>query len=151
MSPEFEAGKSPSAQRPPQIPFRVRLVAAKLAGGGDRVHADRMQIAANNSSRALLLPLLATLRSREREKVVADRMRVVRGKQIKNEERAGVRSQKSFPQNKFLLRIGWGEGGRRPDEVNREIRKPRERGLTPINFPRTLAALETPKRRLLFN
>jgi hypothetical protein len=68
-----------------------------------------------------------------------------------NEERAGVRSQKSFPQNKFLLRIGWGEGGRRPDEVNREIRKPRERGLTPINFPRTLAALETPKRRLLFN
>jgi hypothetical protein len=21
---------------------------------------------------------------------------------------------------KFLLRIGWGEGGRRPDEVNRE-------------------------------
>jgi ribosome-binding protein aMBF1 (putative translation factor) len=52
-----------------------------------------MQIAANNSSRALLLPLLATLRSREREKVVADRMRVVRGKQIKNEERAGVRRQ----------------------------------------------------------
>ena len=22
------------------------------------------------------------------------------------------------PQNKFLLRIGWGEGGRRPDEVS---------------------------------
>jgi hypothetical protein len=58
LSPEFEAGKSPPAQRPPQIPFRVRLITAKLAGGGDRVHPDRMQTAAKNSSRALLLPLL---------------------------------------------------------------------------------------------
>ena len=50
----------------------------------------------------MLLPLLATLRSREREKVVADRMRVVRGKQIKNEERAGVRSQISNVPDYFL-------------------------------------------------
>jgi hypothetical protein len=48
-----------TAQRPPQIPFRVSLVTTKLAGGGDWVHPDRMQIAAKNSSRALLLPLLA--------------------------------------------------------------------------------------------
>jgi len=51
LSPEFEAGKSPSAQSAPQIPFRVRLVTAKLAGGGDRVHPDRMQIVAKNSRR----------------------------------------------------------------------------------------------------
>jgi hypothetical protein len=44
------------------------------------------------------------------------------------------------PQNKFLLRIGWGEGGRRPDEVNRELRQTRERGLTPPIFPRKLRA-----------
>jgi hypothetical protein len=35
--------------------------------------------------------------------------------------------------------------GRRPDEVNRETREPRERGLTPIIFPRTLPALEKQK------
>ena len=27
--------------------------------------------------------------------------------------------QENVPQNKFLLRIGWGEGGRMPDEVRR--------------------------------
>jgi hypothetical protein len=56
---KFETRKPLTAQRPPQIPFRVRLVTPKLAGGGDRVHPDRMQIAAKNSSRALLPPLLA--------------------------------------------------------------------------------------------
>jgi hypothetical protein len=56
---EFEAREPLTAQRPPQIPFLVRLVTTKLAGGGDRIHTDRMQIAAKNSSRALLLPLLA--------------------------------------------------------------------------------------------
>jgi hypothetical protein len=53
----------------------------------------------------------------------------------------GLRRE-NVPQNKFLLRIGWGEGGRRPDEVNCEIREifltTDERGLTLINFPRTI-------------
>ena len=36
-----------------------------------------------------------------------------------------------IPQNKFLLRIGWGEGGRRPDEVNCELRQIREFKIKP--------------------
>ena len=56
---ELETRKTMAAQRPPQIPFCIRLVTAKPAGGGDRVHPDRMQIAPKNSSRTLLLPLLA--------------------------------------------------------------------------------------------
>jgi len=37
----------------------------------------------------------------------------------------GLRRE-NVPQNKFLLRIGWGEGGRTPDEVNRETHESRE-------------------------
>ena len=53
---KLETREPMTTQRPPQIPFRVRLVTTKLAGGGDRVHTGRMQIAAKNSSRSLLLP-----------------------------------------------------------------------------------------------
>ena len=48
---KFETGKLMTAQRPPQIPLIIRLIMTKPAGGGDRVHPDRMQIAAKNSSR----------------------------------------------------------------------------------------------------
>ena len=51
-----------------------------------------------------------------------------------------VESKPPIVPQKFLFRIRWGEGGRRPDEVNREPRQTRERGLTLINLPRTLSA-----------
>jgi hypothetical protein len=46
---------------------------------------------------------------------------------------AQVPSGKLICGKKFLLRIGWGEGGRRPDEVNREPREIREHKLMPLS------------------
>ena len=56
----------------------------------------------------------------------------------------------NVPQNKFLLRIGWGEGGRRPDEVNHKGSKFFDRRRTRIDadkFPaHTALRAETKKR-----
>jgi hypothetical protein len=44
-------------QRAPEFFFVVRLVATKLAGGLDRVHAERMRVARKNSSPARAVSL----------------------------------------------------------------------------------------------
>ncbi len=70
LSAEFETGKTPSAQRPPERLFVIRLVAAELAGDVFEAHVGRMFFAGNTSSPAHVFSLSSL-----------------------NEERAGVRSQ----------------------------------------------------------
>jgi hypothetical protein len=54
---KFETGESMTPQRAPEFFFVVRLVGTKLAGGLDRVHAERMRVARKNSSPARTVSL----------------------------------------------------------------------------------------------